>query len=164
MSGKEPNINIRYNFMSVIIYIIGVIFLIRLFSLQIVNGAEYRETSNTRLSRESNLRAARGNILDRSGNVIAGTYMGFGLEFYKSKVDTKTLNDTILKIITVLDEKKEEYDDTFPIKINPFEFTFENQEQELAWKEKFEIPSYTSAEDCFYIFQEKYEIDNYIKI
>lgn len=160
MRGKEPNINIRYNFMSVIIYIIGVIFLIRLFSLQIVNGAEYRETSNTRLSRESNLRAARGNILDRSGNVIAGTYMGFGLEFYKSKVDTKTLNDTILKIITVLDEKNEKYDDTFPIKINPFKFTFENQEQEIAWKEKFEIPNYTSAEDCFYIFQEKYKIDN----
>lgn len=160
MSSKEPNINIRYNFMSILIYIIGVIFLIRLFSLQIVNGAEYRETSNTRLSRESNLKAARGNILDRSGNVIAGTYMGFGLEFYKSKVDNNTLNDTILKIITVLDEKNEEYDDTFPISINPFEFTFDNQEQEVAWKERYEIPANTSAEDCFYIFQEKYEIQN----
>ncbi len=160
MGTKEPNINLRYNFLTVITYIIGVIFLIRLFNLQIINGSEYRETSNTRLSRESNLKAARGNILDRSGNVIAGTYMGFGLEFYKSKVDNNTLNDTILKIINVLNEKNEKYDDTFPIKINPFEFTFENQEQEIAWKERFGISSNTSAEDCFYIFQEKYEIEN----
>lgn len=160
MGTKEPNINLRYNFLTVITYIVGVIFLIRLFNLQIINGAEYRETSNTRLSRESNLKAARGNILDRSGNIIAGTYMGFGLEFYKSKVDNNTLNDTILKIINVLNEKNEKYDDTFPIKINPFEFTFENQEQEIAWKERFGISSNTSAEDCFYIFQEKYEIEN----
>lgn len=160
MSSKEPNINIRYNFMSILVYIIGIIFLIRLFSLQIVHGAEYRETSNTRLSRETALKAARGNITDRSGNILAGTHMGFGLEFYKSKVDNDKLNETILKIITVLDEKGEQYEDTFPIKINPFEFTFSNQEQEKSWKQRFEIPEGTSAEDCFYIFQEKYKINN----
>ncbi len=66
MRKKEPNINLRYNILSVIVYIIGVMFLIRLFSLQIVHGKEYRETSNTRLSRETTLKAARGNILDRS--------------------------------------------------------------------------------------------------
>ena len=115
MGNKEPNINLRYNFLSVLVYIIGIIFLIRLFSLQIINGAEYRETSNTRLSRETTLKAARGNITDRSGNILAGTHMGFGLEFYKTKVDNNTLNDTILKILTVLDEKGEKYEDTFPI-------------------------------------------------
>lgn len=160
MGNKEPNINIRYNFLSILVYIVGIVFLIRLFSLQIIHGAEYRETSNTRLSRESNLKAARGNIVDRSGNILAGTHMGFGLEFYKSKVDNNTLNDTILKIITVLEEKQETYTDTFPVKINPFEFTFANQEQEMAWKKKFKIPENTSAEDCFYIFQEKYKINN----
>lgn len=66
MKNKEPNINLRYNILSIIVYIIGVMFLVRLFTLQIIHGREYRETSNTRLSRETTLKAARGNILDRS--------------------------------------------------------------------------------------------------
>ncbi len=86
--------------------------------------------------------------------------MGFGLEFYKSKIDTQSLNDTILRIITALEERNENYLDTFPIRINPFQFTFDNQEQEFAWKDKFNIDRNTSAEDCFYIFQEKYKIRN----
>lgn len=41
--------------------------LIQLFNLQIVHGEEYREQSNTRLTRESVLKAARGSIKDRTG-------------------------------------------------------------------------------------------------
>ena len=50
---KMPNINLRYNVLSTFVYIIGIILLIQLFNLQIINGATYRETSNTRLTRES---------------------------------------------------------------------------------------------------------------
>ena len=52
---------------TIFIYIIGVILLLQLFNLQIVKGKEYREQSNTRLTRESVLRAARGSIKDRTG-------------------------------------------------------------------------------------------------
>ena len=52
------------------VYVCGVIILARLFSLQIVNGASYRETSNTRISRETTIEATRGNILDRNGTVL----------------------------------------------------------------------------------------------
>ena len=43
--------------MTVLIYIIGIVLIAKLFSLQIVHGAEYREQSNTRLTRESILEA-----------------------------------------------------------------------------------------------------------
>ena len=56
-----------------------IIILIQLFNLQIVNGAEYREDSNTRLTREATIEAARGSILDRSGNVLVSTEMKFSL-------------------------------------------------------------------------------------
>ena len=68
---KEPNDRIRYNILTTIIYIIGIILLIQLFNLQIVHGEEYRETSNSRLTRESVVRAARGTIKDRTGIVSA---------------------------------------------------------------------------------------------
>lgn len=51
--------NLRYNVLTTICYLIGIIILIQLFNLQIVNGAEYRENSNTRLSREGTIEAAR---------------------------------------------------------------------------------------------------------
>ena len=60
------NINLRFNILTVLVYIVGIVLIIRLFSLQIVHGAEYREQSNTRLTRESTLEAARGSIVDRT--------------------------------------------------------------------------------------------------
>ena len=66
------NDKIRYNFSTIIVYIIGIILLMQLFNLQIIHGAEYRETSNTRLTRESVLEADRGKISDSSGTVLAG--------------------------------------------------------------------------------------------
>ena len=63
---KKQNVNLRFNIFIIIVYIIGIVFIMQLFNLQIVKGAEYRENSNTRLSRESTLEAARGDILDRS--------------------------------------------------------------------------------------------------
>ena len=87
---KQPNTDLRYNILSALIYIIGIILLLQLFNLQIINGASYRETSNTRLTRESILYASRGYILDRNGNELATTEMTFSLEMYKTKLDTKT--------------------------------------------------------------------------
>ena len=89
--------------MTVFTYVIGIVLIIQLFNLQIIHGAEYREQSNTRLTRESTLEAARGEILDRSGNVLVTSSQKFNLELYKSKIDNDTLNDSILKIINVLE-------------------------------------------------------------
>ncbi len=58
--------NLRFNILTFLVYMIGIILIGQLFILQIVNGEEYRETSNTRLSRDSKIEAARGNIMDRS--------------------------------------------------------------------------------------------------
>ena len=88
--------------MTIVTYIIGIILIIQLFNLQIIHGAEYREESNTRLTRESTLKASRGEILDNSGNVLVSSSQKFNLELYKSKITTKDLNSTILKIVNRL--------------------------------------------------------------
>ena len=79
---NKKNINLRYNTMTIFTYILGVILIIQLFNLQILHGEKYREESNTRLTRESTLEAARGEILDRSGNVLVGSSQKFNLELY----------------------------------------------------------------------------------
>lgn len=156
---NKRSINFRYNIMTVFTYVIGIVLIVQLFNLQIVHGTEYREESNTRLTRESTLEAARGDILDRSGNVLVSSSQKFNLELYKSKIDTKTLNNAILKIVNVLEKYNVSYTDSFPISINPFEFKL-SENSLTNWKENNNIDENATAEETFYKFKEKYKIDN----
>ncbi|MBE5806059.1 MAG: penicillin-binding protein 2 [Clostridiales bacterium] len=151
---------IKYNILTLCIYIIGAILLIQLFNLQIINGKKYREQSNTRLTRESVLHAARGQILDRTGNPIVSNYMGFRLDLYKTKVDNQTLNNNILNIVNVLEKNGDKYADNFPIKIEPFEFESTDIEYINKWKIKNNIDVNASAEECFNYFKDKYDIQS----
>ncbi len=157
---KNPNIKLRYNLLTAFIYVAGIILLVQLFSLQIINGATYRETSNTRLARESKLYATRGSILDRNGNTLATEEMTFSLEMYKTKIENSLLNETILKMINTLEQNGDSYTDTFPIKINPFEFKFANEEKKNEWLSKYDLPSETSPEQVLAYFKDKYSIEN----
>ena len=112
---KKEHVNLRFNILTIIAYFVGIILIIALFNLQIVHGAEYRETSNVRLSRESKLEATRGDILDRSGNVLATTSTTFNLSLYKTKSDDETLNKCILNLVNLLIKNKSSYPDSFPI-------------------------------------------------
>ena len=156
---KKTNLNLRFNILTVIIYIIGIILVIRLFSLQIVHGAEYREQSNTRLTRESTLEASRGAILDKTGAELVTSKMGFSLEMYKSKVDTDTLNIDILNMISVLEKYEVSYVDSFPININPFEFKI-SDDSLISWKKSNSLNENITAEEAFYKFKNKYKIQN----
>ena len=152
--------NFRYNLMTAGVYLIGIIILITLFNLQIVNGAEYRENSNTRLTRKAKIEAARGSILDRNGNVLVSTEMQFSLEMYKSKTEDSQLNSSILLMTNILEKNGNSYVDPFPISIDPFEFHFDSEEELLEWKDKYDIPETASAEEAFYLFRDKYNISS----
>ncbi len=158
-NNKKVNTNLRFNILTVIIYIIGIILVIRLFDLQIVHGAEYREQSNTRLTRESVLEASRGAILDKTGAELVTSKMEFSLEMYKSKVDTDTLNADILNMISVLEKYEVSYVDSFPININPFEFRI-SDESLSSWKKSNNLSDNITAEEAFYKFKNKYKIQN----
>lgn len=156
---NKKNINFRYNSMTIFTYFIGIILIVQLFILQIIHGTEYREQSNTRLTRESVLEASRGDILDRSGSVLVTSSQKFNLELYKSKIDTNTLNETILKIINVLEKYNINYTDSFPITIEPFKFTI-SEETLTNWKKNNNIDDGASAEEAFYKFKDKYKIES----
>ena len=149
---------LRYNIITIIIYVVGVILLIQLFNLQIVHGEEYRETSNTRLSRESTLKAARGDITDALGNKLVTTKTGFSLELYKTKIDNQTFNTAILDLIELLEENKDSYIDNLPITVEPYGFTIKDEKMQKQWKKENEIDENASAEETFQKLKIKYEI------
>lgn len=156
---NKRSINFRYNMITIFTYVIGVILIVQLFNLQIVHGAKYREESNTRLTRESVLEADRGEILDRSGNVLVSSSQKFNLELYKSKIDTNSLNNSILKIIQVLEKYNVSYENSFPISIEPFEYKI-SDENLSNWKKNNGIDESATAEEAFYKFKDKYKIEN----
>lgn len=151
--------NVRYNILTVIVYIIGVILLVQLFNLQIVHGEEYYEKSSSRLTRENTIVAARGNILDKNGNILAGTFNQYSVEIYKSKIDNETLNNTLLKVVNVLESNGDTYKDEFPVKTNPTEFTI-SDEKLKNWLKDNDLDENLSADDVFQKYKEKYEINN----
>ena len=153
--------NIRYNIMTLIIYAIGLIIIVKLFSLQIVNGEEYLEKSNSRLTRETTVKASRGNILDCNGNILAGTKIKYSLELYKSKIETEQLNNTILNAINVLEKNSDNYIDEFPITINPIQYKFTDEEKMKKWLESKKMDVNASAEQALNYYTKKYELTNY---
>lgn len=155
----KANFNLRYNLLTVFVYLVGAILLIQLFRLQIVHGTEYREASNTRLTRESTIEPARGNIDDRKGTVLATTKTGYSVELYKTKISNDELNSTILKIVNLLEQNEDTYVNNFPINKN-LEFTYTNQEKINSWKNKYKISEKATPEECIKVFKEKYEISN----
>ena len=60
-----------------VIIFISIIYIIRLFNLQIVNGKEYREKSKTRMLRTEEIEAPRGEITDRNGVVLATSKLSY---------------------------------------------------------------------------------------
>ncbi|MCI8700447.1 MAG: penicillin-binding protein 2 [Clostridia bacterium] len=156
---SKEQINLRFNILTLFIYLIGTVLIIQLFNLQIVHGKEYREQSNTRLTRASVISASRGDILDRSGNVLATVKTTYSIELYKTNINSEDLNKSILELINLLDKNGETYTKTFPIKINPFEYTIADKQLE-KWKEKYKIDKDATAEEAFYYFKEKYKISD----
>ena len=155
----RSNLNLRFNVLTVFTYIIGIVLIIQLFNLQIVHGAEYREESNTRLTRESTLEAARGEILDRTGTALVTNSTKFSVELYKTKIDDNELNTSILNIVNLLEKYQVEYEDSFPISIEPFQYTI-SDEKLANWKKTYDLEENMSAEQAFYDFKERYEIEN----
>ena len=158
MKAKKENSKVRYNILTIFVYIIGIILLAQLFNLQIIHGAEYRETSNTKLTRESILEADRGNIKDSSGVNLATVKTQCSIELYKTKSDNETLNNTILNLIKILESNGDKYVDNFLIDIYPYRFKLESEESQKKWKKANNIDENASAEEVFNYFKNKYEI------
>ena len=145
--------------MTTIIYIVGIVLLIQLFNLQIIHGAEYRETSNSRLTRESIVKAARGSIKDRTGVDLVSTDTGYSVEIYSTKVDDEGLNSSIQKFIEILEKNEDEFVDNLPITVNPFAFKDESEEEQKSWKRNNDIDENFNAEQVFYYLKDKYKIN-----
>lgn len=156
---KSEQVNFRFNIVTILAYAIGIVLIVQLFNLQVINGESYREQSNTRLSRVSTIKAARGSILDRSGNELAGVKTENNIEIYKTNISNDELNEAALNLVNLMNQYQISYTDNFPISINSFTFTISGDELS-KFKKKFKIEENADAETVFYKVKDKYQIKN----
>ena len=116
---------------GVLICLAGIL-VYRLFYLQIINGEYYLDTFKLRIKKEKSIAATRGNIYDRNGNLLAYNELANSVtieDVYKTgKGKNKSINDTLNKLIDIIEDNGDSVDQDFKIVINEdgdYEFTIE---------------------------------------
>lgn len=123
-----------------------------------MHGKQYREMSNTKLSKEATIEAARGKIMDRTGTILADTQMGFNVQLFKTKATEEEMNNSMLLLAEILEKNGDKYIDDFPISVDPFQYHFDSDESLNKWREENKISNQASPEEAFYVMKDYYGI------
>ncbi|MGE5473384.1 MAG: penicillin-binding protein 2 [Ignavibacteriales bacterium] len=115
----------------------GLILIAQLFNLQVIQGAQYRDSSQRRLFRDAEIKAPRGEIFDRNGVVLATNREAFNIEIMKTSVSPDNINAMILSLVKVLEKNGDTYRDNFPISINPIRFYLRDGEADAQEIQNF---------------------------
>lgn len=158
-NNRNKSVNLRYNILIVVVFLIGIVLIFQLFNLQITNGDKYRAMSSARLTRETKIYADRGEILDRNGMKMVTTSTEYDLRIYKTTSDARLLNENIIKIINVLEENGDKFKDSLILDVNPYRYTTEDEDTIKKFKKNNGIKEEYGAEECFNYLKDKYKID-----
>ena len=101
--------------LSIFLILIGVIFIIQLFNIQIINGASYREQAENKIVRTESIFSSRGEIYDRNGVILATNKLTYNVELYRTKVGIELTNDAIRDLVDILSANGDKLSSTFPV-------------------------------------------------
>ena len=109
----------------------------RLFNLQIIETDGNTDNTDVYVT-QTRVKAARGDILDRNGNILVGNRASYDLVFNHYVITSSdNTNDSLMKLIQKTRELGITYLDHFPVtKDRPFEYTL--TEYTTAWQGYFQ--------------------------
>ncbi len=161
------NSNKRFFIISVMTGIMLVLLVVKLFELQIADGAKYKEVSGNKNSVNLLEKAPRGEIYDRFGKPLVVNRECYSVNLMKTAITNDELNNVIYKLIKVIEKSHTKITDTFPINSSGTGFTFENDAEKQKWFEENgkKVNVTMSASEVFRVFaSETYKIsDSYNK-
>ncbi len=118
--------------LSTVLFLLTCLLVYRLFSLQIINGEYYLDSFKLKIKKEKTIAAARGNIYDRNGNLLAYNELANSVTiedvFTSGSKKNKTINETLDRLITIIESNGDSVDQDFKIILNErrnFEYTVE---------------------------------------
>lgn len=138
---------------------------------QLINGDEYIKT-NTASSTTSQVKAIRGQILDRNGVVLVGNRQGndiiFDADEFPSFKEQDKRNEIIISLINLFDKNSIEWINPLPITLDErgnYCFTEESEIEieRLKSRDMLHLNKYATADDCMAEIIERYSLDTYTK-
>ena len=152
----------RFFVLKILIVIMLIAIIWRLYDMQIINGAGYKNLSDQRVSANIVEKAPRGEITDRNGKALVTNRRGYSLRLQKTDVKEDEFNTMILKLFDILDNDGFVLEDTLPISLyEPYEFTFkDNSEKEKWYNENTGVSENMTAQEVLDYLKERYCADN----
>lgn len=146
--------------LSIILILVLILYTAKIYSLQIVNASKYSSSAKGSTAvRKAVLKAPRGEILDCYGRQIAVNRDGYNIVFNKAYVKDN-LNDIILSLINLLDEKGVPHTDKLPLEYSsPYNFKADESTDKLI--KTLGVASYATASNCFTRLVERYQLEKY---
>lgn len=159
---KQNSFSGRIVLLVFVIIAIFLSFAIRLMSLQIVHGEEYKEQVQKGVTYQQQVQPLRGEILDRYGRPFAVNKVSYDIVINVAYLPTRERNGVIEKIIALVEKEGQTWIDNLPISATePFSFTdepgAENQIKQLKQIAGNLTPD-TSAQVTMEALLEKYDL------
>lgn len=160
------NFKINRTFACVaVVVVVFVIYACRLVQWQLIEGSSYEEQSEENSSYTVTLEAARGEIYDCNGEVLAGNKTCYNIVMNAiTMADDR--NEAIAKVLGYLQADGVEWVDKLPIKINgagQYEFTT-NSDSEISYLKSSDMlntQDYATADECMQLLISKYDLEDY---
>lgn len=165
MRRRETEYKKRFAVLYVIIGVMAFLLVGRLFSLQIINGAEYKEITSTRLTKTVPQQAPRGEILDRYGRPMVSNRTGYSITLTSIGQSNEELNETVYELLKICEREEQLYNDGLPLTYEkPFSYTYRGTDEEKEARIKSFLSSVSmenakSPEQLLDKLCEQFEID-----
>lgn len=152
---KLPKIgkNGRVIFCILLLAVFFLLYEVRLFQWQIIDGEKYQEQSLKNRTDVIELDAARGEIRDRNGKLLDGNRTSYDVVYNALNMVREERNATIIKVLDLLEEQGDEWEDWLPIELDQeggyrFKEDAESEITTLKSKDMLNLADYATAQDC----------------
>lgn len=132
---------------------------LKLLQIQIADGEKYLALTRSTYTAEQSIEAARGKISDCNGVVMNTNQLCYSVNFQRASLAVGTENEIIYRVLTVLIENGEEWNDSLPItKTAPYKFEDDKEAAIDTMKSKIKVGVYATVDDCMARLYEQFEI------
>ena len=162
---NRKQITIRIIALALVMFVITGVLSLRLVYLQLVNGEDYIASAQSQTSVRYNIKASRGEILDRDGARMVSNELSYTVQFNYYEWERDRQNEVILRVCEILEESGIEHYDSLPMsKIFPLVYTYESEDSREAKalrtfaETELKLDELPSAAELFMLLLEEFEI------
>ena len=158
---EQAKLKKRALFLLAGVLVVLAVFSAKLFQLQVVEGADYRDKATSTTLIELPLPAARGEIVDRYGRAIATNRAAYHLWLIKAMLPDDQLNEVLMRMVDILSANGESWNDDAPLThTEPYQFEEGRDADVERMKSNLGLAQYATAQNVYDKMIETYDLED----